>query len=127
MSMDLYAAERLVDAYNKSFATKDIKALRRLYVESGPFTYFDNHANCDSTDLDDHLKKVDAFFQSGNDIPGLDTEILSVNANGNVACITAKTRYRGKSELPQVRLTLVAECIGDEWKIRHLHYSNQPC
>lgn len=101
--------------------------LRSLYVDSGPFTYFDNHAFCDAINLEDHLRKIEEFFHSGSDIPGLDTEVLSVMGSGHVACITAITRYKGKADLPPVRLTLIAEQIGTEWKIRHLHYSNQPC
>lgn len=119
-------AAKLIDDYNRCFVQRDLHALHRLYVSEGPFTYFDNHADCDSTELEDHLQKVETFFQSGVDISGLDTELVSVSINGHVACITATNRYRGKPDAPPVRVTLVAEQIESEWKIRHLHYSNQP-
>ena len=124
---DLHAeAKELIEKYNLCFGSRDILALRELYVASGPFTYFDNHANCDSTDLEDHLKKVKRFFDSQVEIAGLDTQVLSVHVNSGMACITAHVRYRGNMEQPVVWLTLVAEQSTSGWKIRHLHYSNLP-
>jgi hypothetical protein len=116
----------LIEAYNDCFVKRDIQELRNLYVPSGPFTYFDNHAGCDSTDIEDHLAKVQCFFESNADIPGLDTELIAAHIFNGTACITAHVRYRRQGEADTVRMSLFAELHGEQWRIRHLHYSALP-
>lgn len=56
----------LLDDYHQCFHNKDIDALREMYVQDEALVYFDNHADCDSRTLADHLQKVSHFFDTGS-------------------------------------------------------------
>ena len=61
--------EELLARYNRAFYDRDLAALRALYVPDVGVPYFDNHADCDSTDLETHLEKVATFFETGDIVP----------------------------------------------------------
>ncbi|WP_261891005.1 hypothetical protein [Acaryochloris marina] len=42
-----------------------MESLLKLYVDGGKIIYVDNHAGCDSTDLDHHLQQVRHFIATG--------------------------------------------------------------
>ena len=116
--------EELLSRYNRCFYERDLEALRALYVPDGEVPYFDNHANCDSTTLDAHLANVANFFRSGNVVP-LVSEDLRVFVRGEAACMVAKIRYVDKPA-PGVRASFFLERYEGEWKIRHIHFSEDP-
>ena len=61
--------EELLERYNRAFYDRDLAALRALYVPDVEVPYFDNHTDCDSTDLESHLDKVATFFETGDIVP----------------------------------------------------------
>ena len=122
---ELKFAKEVFDAYNQCFMDRDLEALRKLYVDDGSFIYFDNHANCDSYTLEEHLAKVSEFFQTGS-IVDLDTEVLGCIIQRESAMIAAKVRYKRENPGPGVRVSVFLELDGEKWKIRHLHYSANP-
>lgn len=63
--------EELLERYNRAFYDRDLAALRALYLPDAEIHYFDNHANCDSTDLEKHLENVAKFFETGDIVPML--------------------------------------------------------
>lgn len=115
---------RLLEDYNQCFYQRDLKALQRLYVDEGPFVYFDNHADCDALSLPAHLQQVQHFFESG-EIVSLQTEVLALSFYGDSGLLVARVGY-GASSPCNVRLSLFAEKHAESWKIRHLHYSQDP-
>ncbi len=115
----------LFDRYNQCFYNRDADQLRDLYVDDDQgFVYFDNHPDCDSVALDDHLAKVEGFL-SGDQVVELETEVLSTSVSGNAGCLFALVRYVDRAE-PPVRMSLFAESNNSVWKIRHLHFSVDP-
>lgn len=125
-------AASLIDRYNQAFVQKDLAALQRLSADDteGSFTYFDNHAHCDSDSLEDHLRKLKAFFDSGAPIGGLVVEHLRAQVLGSpetpVLLITARVRYRHDASAPPVRMSAVAQQYMTEWRLAHLHFSDVP-
>lgn len=114
----------LVGEYNRCFYDRDVAALRRMYVDDGDFTYFDNDPDCDTASLDDHLEQVAAFLRSGQ-VVTVDTEVLASAVHGEVGYVAALVRYADRGEAP-VRMSLVARRDGGVWKVWHLHYSSTP-
>ena len=109
----------LLDAYHQCFYAKDIEALKALYVADGAVIYFDNHADCDSQTLTDHLKKVSHFFNTGN-IVRFDYEDIAVYEYTDSAFLLTKVWYSDRPE-PGVRASFFLEKQHDGWKIRHVH------
>ena len=114
----------LIDQYNDCFYSRDIDALREMYVDDGEIIFFDNHSNCDTINLTEHLELVAKFFASG-DISELIKENIRVHISDDYACITLTLRYSAKPR-PGVRTTIVCEKISKKWKIRHVHHSTDP-
>ncbi len=114
----------LLDKYHQCFYTKDIDALRAMYVTDEALVYFDNHADCDSRTLADHLQKVSHFFDTGS-IVRLDYEKIVVYEYTDSAVLLTTVRYSSQPN-PGVRASFVFEKHQDEWKIRHIHYSSDP-
>ncbi len=115
----------LMDEYDKSFYDRNIDKFRSLYVADDAVVYFDNHADCDSNNFNDHERKITDFFRNGN-IVSLLREQVRVFVAGEMACITAILRY-SSCPSPGVRTTYVLERDGNNlWKIRHVHYSSDP-
>jgi ketosteroid isomerase-like protein len=121
---ELKIFESIIDEYSTCFYERDIERLKNLYVSDGDIIYFDNHANCDSIDLEDHLKKVGDFFRSGN-IEELISEDFVVFRHGQGACMLIKYRYPSHPK-PCARTTYYLELHNDQWKIRHIHCSFDP-
>ncbi|PSB55181.1 nuclear transport factor 2 family protein [Chamaesiphon polymorphus] len=122
---ELEFAKQVFCAYNGCFMRRDLEALRKLYTDDGSFVYFDNHADCDSHNLDDHLSKVGEFFKAG-EIVELETEVLGCSVQRESATIAAHVRYKRENPEPGVRASVFLERHGEEWKIRHIHYSTNP-
>ena len=116
--------EQLLSRYNQCFYERDLEALRALYIPDNEVPYFDNHANCDSSDLETHLENVANFFRSGNLVP-LVSEDLRVFPRGEAACMVLKVRYKNKPS-QGVRTSFFLERHDGEWKIRHIHFSQDP-
>ncbi|MDJ0592270.1 MAG: nuclear transport factor 2 family protein [Pleurocapsa sp. MO_226.B13] len=116
--------EQLLKRYNQCFYDRNIESLRNMYVPDGEVIYFDNHANCDSCDLETHLSKVKDFFDSGI-IVELLSEKLTVYQFGDAACMVVKVRYSNNPQ-PGVRASFFLEKYFWEWKIRHIHFSTDP-
>ena len=114
----------LIDRYNSCFYSRDIEALRAMYVDDGMVVLFDNHANCDTSDLADHLELVSKVFDSGA-LSELTREDVRVYRANDYACITLILRYSSKPR-PGVRTTFVCERESQKWKIRHVHHSTDP-
>ncbi|GAA6140270.1 nuclear transport factor 2 family protein [Hydrogenophaga sp. 5NK40-0174] len=126
------AARQLITSYNRAFMARDLATLRSIYVEDagGQFSYFDNHAGCDASSLDEHLQQLETFFASGEPIGGLDIEHLHPHLAGSppeqTLVITARVRYRQHTERPTVRMTVVATQVHARWRICHMHFSDMP-
>jgi hypothetical protein len=120
----------LLEAYNRCFYDRDLRALSALYASDGDLPYFDNHPGCDSMALGDHLEKVGAFFARGRltdsgDVEPLLVEKLSVFADVASAVMTVTLRYASKPR-PGVRSTFVLQREDAGWRIRHIHFSFDP-
>ncbi len=114
----------VINEYNDCFYKRDIERLRALYVADGDIIFFDNHKDCDSTDLEDHIEKVGDFFRTGN-IEEVISEDLVVYQHGESACLLVKLRYSSHPK-PGVRTTYYLELHDTQWKIRHMHHSFDP-
>ena len=116
--------EELLARYNRAFYDRDLAALRALYVPDVEVPYFDNHADCDSTDLETHLEKVATFFETGDIMPLL-VENVRVFVHGDAACVVATVRYSAEP-VPGVRASFFLERHVAAWRIRHIHFSQDP-
>ncbi len=121
---ELEEFEELLKQYNQCFYNRDIKSLKDMYVSDGNVIYFDNHANCDSSEIEVHLTKVQEFFSKGS-IVKLNYENLVVYQFGNAACMIVTLRYSSNPK-PGVRSTFLLEKYYQQWKIRHIHFSTDP-
>ena len=116
--------EELLERYNRAFYERDLAALRALYVPDVEVPYFDNHADCDSTDIEMHLKKVATFFETGDIVPLL-IENVRAFVHGDAACVVATVRYSAEP-VPGVRASFFLERHATAWRIRHIHFSQDP-
>ena len=116
--------EELLERYNRAFHDRDLAALRALYVPDVEVPYFDNHAGCDSTDLETHLEKVATFLETGNLMPLL-VENVRAFVHGDAACVVATIRYSAEP-MPGVRASFFLERHATAWRIRHIHFSQDP-
>ena len=116
--------EELLARYNRAFYDRDLAALRALYVSDAKVSYFDNHADCDSTDLETHLEKVATFFETGDIVPLL-VENVRAFVHGDAACVIATIRYSTKP-VPGIRASFFLERHVTAWRIRHAHFSQHP-
>ena len=116
--------EELLLRYNRAFYNRELAALRALYVPDVEVTYFDNHADCDSTDLETHLEKVATFLETGDIMPLL-VENVRAFVHGDAACVVATVRYSAEP-VPGVRASFLLERHVTAWRIRHIHFSQDP-
>ena len=116
----IHEFEELLARYSRAFYDRDLAALRALYVPDVEVPYFDNHADCDSTDLETHLKKVATFFETGDIVPLL-VEGVRAFVHGDAACVVATVRYSGEP-VPGVRASFFLERHATVWRIRHIHF-----
>ena len=107
--------EHLLKQYNQCFYERDIESLRNMYVPDGNVIYFDNHANCDSSEIEVHLSKVKEFFDNGS-IVELLSENLAVYQVGDAACMVVTVRYSSNPQ-PGVRASFFMERRSGQWKI----------
>ena len=114
----------LLEAYHQCFYDRNLDALRALYVADENVIYFDNHADCDSRLLADHLEKVKTFFETGS-IVRLDYEDITVYEYKESAFLVTTVRYSNRPR-PGVRASFFLEKQQNDWKIRHIHYSSDP-
>ncbi len=114
----------LMDAYDQSFYMRNVDDFRSLHVADKRIVFYDNHANCDSTNYTEHERKVENFFKTG-EIGKIIRENVRVFIAGEMACVTAILRY-SKMPKPGVRTTYVLELENGNWKIRHMHHSYDP-
>ena len=115
----------LLEEYNKCFYDRDAERLRTLcFEEPGGFTYFDNHADCDSYSLGDHVEKVAAFLER-DAIEHLEVEPQAGWMSEGAGCLTGIVRYSSLPDSP-VRFSMFAARSNQNWKIRHLHFSASP-
>jgi ketosteroid isomerase-like protein len=121
---DLAPFVELLDAYDASFLSRDIKAFRKLHVSDGHVVFFDNHAGCDSRIYSEHERKVLTFFETGA-VGSITRENLQVFSVGDAACVTVVQRYNSKPT-PGVRTSYFLERERGDWKIRHMHHSFDP-
>lgn len=113
-----------LDRYIQAFLETDPSALRSMYCE-GEMIYFDNHSDCDTFLLDDHISKVAEFLKSGNASQVFYKEPI-VYADAHSACLITYFRYDGQDEY-KIRTTFYLESPKpNEWKIRHVHCSELP-
>ncbi|MYG25578.1 MAG: nuclear transport factor 2 family protein [Boseongicola sp. SB0677_bin_26] len=116
--------EELLTRYNRAFCDRDLAALRALDVPDDEVPYFDNHADCDSGDLETHLQKVATFFETGDIVPML-VENVRAFVHGGAACVVATFRYSAEP-VPGVRASFFLKRHGPAWRIRHVHFSRDP-
>ena len=107
--------EHLLKQYNQCFYERDIESLRNMYVPDGNVIYFDNHANCDSSEIEVHLTKVKEFFDNSS-IVELLSENLAVFQVGDAACMVVTVRYSSNPQ-PGVRASFFMERRSGQWKI----------
>ena len=89
----------------------------------GNVIYFDNHANCDPSEIEIHLTKLKEFFDNGS-IVELLSENLVVYQVGDAACMVVTVRYSSNPK-PGVRASFFLEKYSGQWKIRHIHFSTR--
>ncbi|MGH1483286.1 MAG: nuclear transport factor 2 family protein [Geminicoccales bacterium] len=128
--MDKASVLDFLESYNRCFYERDLKALREHYVDGSNFVFWDNHPNCDSTSLKDHLIKIERFFVNGKDSESGDIEPLIVDNPRIVICkntalLTAMLRYASRPE-PGVRSTFFLVYDTGRWKAAHIHHSFAP-
>ena len=123
-SVRIQEFEELLARYDKAFHDRDLAALRALYVPDVEVPCFDNHADCDSTDLETHLEKVATFFETGDIMPLL-VENVRAFVHGDAACVVATVRYSA-APVPGVRASFFLERHVTAWRIRHIHFSQDP-
>ena len=82
--------------------------------------YFDNHTDGDATDLEAHLERVAAFFETG-DITSLLVENVRAFVHGDAAHVVATVRYSAEP-VPGVRASFFVERHATTWRIRHIHF-----
>ncbi len=116
--------EQLLRQYNQCFYDRDLQSLRNMYVPDGNVIYFDNHANCDSSEIEEHLTKVKEFLAKGT-VVKLNHENLAVYQFGDAACMVVTVRYSNNPK-PGVRASFFLEKHQQQWKIRHIHFSTDP-
>ena len=116
--------EELLARYNRALYDRDLAALRALYVPDVEVPCFDNHAGCDSTDLETHLEKVATFFETGDIVPML-VENVRAFVRGDAARVVATVRYSAEP-VPGVRASFFPERHATAWRIRHIHFSQEP-
>lgn len=114
----------LLEAYHQCFYDRDLGRLADLYTAGAGFVYFDNHPDSDAVDLPGHLAAVERFLTAGPPAP-LDVQVRTSHVIGDAGYLAARLRYTDRDH-PAVRLTLVAERTDRQWRIVHLHYSNDP-
>ena len=115
---------KVLDSYDQCFFNRDIGSLRELYVSDGVVPFFDNHQDCDTAALSEHLSRVSTFFSQGTIVQLLREEI-KIFVSGSGACITLVQRYSTEPN-PGVRTSIFLELEGEMWKIRHIHHSFNP-
>jgi len=115
---------KLLDKYNECFLNRDETSLRNMYSENGDIIFFDNHSDCDSTTMEDHISKVVSFFGSGN-MSEAQYKKPVVYETSDSACVITYYQYDGQDAF-SVRATFYFEKENDEWKIRHIHCSEVP-
>ena len=116
--------EELRARYNRAFYDRDLAALRAFYVPDVESPFFDYHADCDSTDLETNLEKVATFFETGEIVPLLVKNVRAF-VHGDGACVVAKVRYSAEPA-PGVRASFFLERHATAWRIRHIHFSQEP-
>ena len=116
--------EELLARYNRAFYDRDLAALRALYVPDMEVPYFDNHPDSDSIDLETHLEKVGTFFETGDIVPLL-VENVRAFVHGDAACVVATVRYSAEP-VAGVRASFFLERHVTAWRIRHIHFSQDP-
>ena len=121
---ELKIFQSIIDEYSSCFYERDIERLKNLYVPDGDIIYFDNHADCDSIGLEDHLKRIGDFVGSDS-VEELSSEDFIVFRHGQAACMLIKYRYPSRPT-PSVRTTYYLELHNVQWKIRHIHCSFDP-
>lgn len=119
-----------IRAYNQCFYDRDVEALRRLYAARDFTQFWDNHAGCDSTRLQDHFERVATFFENGKTtesgtVEDLLIEDVQASATQDALVVTAVLRY-GSAPRPGVRSTFVLFWETDGWKAVHIHHSFDP-
>lgn len=119
-----------IHAYNQCFYDKDMEALTSLYSPTLFTGFWDNHANCDSDRLDNHLAKLSEFFSQGKTtesggIEPLRIEELKVRGANGFLLLTAVLRYNS-APIPGVRSTFVLVEEHGSWKAIHIHHSFDP-
>ena len=121
---------RILESYNQCFYQRDLEALRRMYAEERRMIYFDNHADCDTEELDAHLDAVGRFFREGKktesgDVEPVAIENLTVYCSDAAAFATAVFRYQSAPR-PGVRATFAFAAREGGWRILHIHFSFDP-
>ncbi|MEM1301727.1 MAG: nuclear transport factor 2 family protein [Pseudomonadota bacterium] len=119
-----------IRAYNDCFYRRDLAGLRALYSDQAFTVFWDNHRECDSTTLDDHLGKVGAFFAHGKAtesgaVEPLVIETPRAHLTDASLLITAVLRYHSAPR-PGVRSTFCLVDEGGTWKAIHIHHSFDP-
>lgn len=120
-----------LNSYNECFYRKDIEKLKRFYdYQNNILIYFDNHKNNDTNDLEQHINLLSDFFKNGKttesgDVEPIIIENLNVFQKEKTACLCFISKYESFPD-PAVRCTLYLECLQNEWKIIHAHYSFKP-
>ena len=115
---------------NQCFYDRDIDALKLLYAPSSSVGFWDNHANCDTYELKEHIKKLSDFFENGKQtetgtVEPLLVENLRASSEDGFAVLTAVLRYQSAPR-PGVRSSFVLKKHDENWKIIHLHHSFDP-
>ena len=117
--------EELLARYNRAFYDRDLVALRALYVPDVEVPYFDNHADGDSTDLETHLEKVGAFFETGDITRRCWSRTCEHSSMGMPRAWSPTVRYSAEP-VPGVRASFFLERHATAWRIRHIHFSQDP-
>ncbi|MEM9715888.1 MAG: nuclear transport factor 2 family protein [Pseudomonadota bacterium] len=119
-----------IQMYNQCFYDRDLDGLRSLYSSDEFSVFWDNHKDCDSTNLDDHFAKLATFFETGKEteageVEPLQIEDMNVCNGSDMAVVTAILRYQSTPR-PGVRSTFVLINHDNSWRAVHIHHSFDP-
>ncbi len=126
---DQQAVKDVMNNYVQAYIKTDVDGITRLFADKGPLTLW-------GTGVDEHLTSKEEIQNAlKRDFKEAATKITAsgvtamIHGNAGVSLAMWKVKYKptGKEQwedIPLVRVTFYIEKDGEEWQIRHAHFSS---